>query len=247
MRLFLLVVFALAALARPAAAQLVDEDSVVEYDRSFYAEISAPYPGGTGIYLAGNLQNLLAAQGYTKFSNSVHETFTSGIYSRWGRIKVGLAFGFNPPLNRQSNNAAFRSQRQFTVLRLGYSVLNTRNRRFFVNLGFGAFEWEEQVLNTNPAGQGVVTWASLRGRNLPSQTGFLLRNQQGVLDVGIELQIRERKRRDARFNYRVGYTWGLNPQAWQALGLTLTDAPVDRLQRIYLEANIALIHSRNKR
>jgi hypothetical protein len=247
MRLFLLVVFALAALARPAAAQLVDEDSIVEYDRSFYAEASVPFPGVTGFYLAGNLQNLLAAQGYTKFSNSVHETVTSGIYGRWGRTKVGLTFGFNLPFNRQSNNAAFRSLRQFTVLRLGYSVFNTRNRRFFVNLGGGFFEWEEQVLNINPAGQGVVTWASLQGRNLPSQTGFLLRNQQGVLDVSIELQMREQKRRDARLNYRIGYMWGLNPQAWQALGLTLTDAPVDRLQRLYFEVNIGLVRSRNKR
>jgi hypothetical protein len=247
MRLFLLVVFALAALARPAAAKLVDEDSVVEYDRSTMFE-SSLFVGSAGFDLAGNLQNLLAAQGYTKFSNSFQQTATFGIYRRWGRVKAGLTFGFNQPFSSTpTNNLLFRSQRRFGILRLGYTVFNTRNRRIFVNLGGGLFEWEEQVLNTNPAGQGVVTWASLQGRNLPSQTGFLLRNQQGVLDVSIELQMREQKRQDARLNYRIGYSWGLNPQAWQALGLTLTDAPVDRLQRFYVEVNIGLVRSRNKR
>jgi hypothetical protein len=245
MRNFILTAVALAALARPAAAQIVEADSIVEYDRSAILETSILI-NCFGLNFAGNLQNLLANQGFPKFSNTFQQTASFGGYYRWGRVKFGMSVGFDLPSTYRSGSLSFHSQRQFTVLRLGYSVFNTRNRRFFVNLGGGFFEWEEQVLNTNPAGQ-TVTWASLQGRNLPSQTGFWLRNRQGVLDVSLELAMREHKPQSARLNYRIGYMWGLNPQAWEAPGLALTDVPLDRLQRLYFEVNIGFVRSRNKR
>jgi hypothetical protein len=245
MRFFVLVVFALAALARPAAAQLVDEDSVVEYDRSSILETSMLI-STAGLNFANNLQDMLAQNGYSRFSNVFQQTAVFGVYYRWGRVKAGFSGGFDLPNINRNGQVWFTSQRVFTTIRLGYSVLNTRNRRFFVNLGFGAFEWLEQVQSPNSAGLSA-NWADLQARRLPNQTGVFLRNRQGVLDVSVEMLMRERKPNSTRLNYRIGYSWGLNPQAWEAPGLTLTDAPVDRLQRIYFEVNIGLVRSRNKR
>jgi hypothetical protein len=245
MRNFILTAVALAALARPAAAQIVEADSIVEYDRSAILETSILI-NCFGLNFAGNLQNLLATQGFSRFSTSFNQTAVLGGYYRWGQVKLGLSAGFDLPNTDRSGNLSVRHQRVFAAVRLGYSMLTTRNRRYFVNLGYGSFDWQVQVLNTSPSGQ-TVAWASLQGRNLPSQTGFWLNNQQRMLDFSIEVLMRERRPQSARLNYRIGYMWGLNPQAWEAPGLALTDVPLDRLQRLYFEVNIGFVRSRNKR
>jgi hypothetical protein len=234
-------------LAWPLAAQTlaqIEADSIVDFEQSTILETSMLI-NSFGLNFAGNLQQMLAANGFTGLTTAFRQTANFGGYYRWKRIKVGGTFGFDLPSNDTQKNLRLRTQRYYVAFRVGYGVVNTRNRRFFVNLGVGAMGWESHLYSTGPATISL-NWANLRPTNLPSQPSVFLTNTQPVLDASLEWLLRERKAREGRLNYRVGYMFGLRPRTWEADGVSLVDAPSDRFHRVYAEVSFSLVRSRHK-
>ncbi len=241
MRSFIFTIVALVALARPGAAQIVEKDSIVDFEQSLISETSL-FISSFGLNFADNLQQLLSSNGFSGAPTAFRQTANFGLYYRWAKVKLGFSLGFDLPSSLNDNNLRLRTQRYNGLFRLGYGVFNTRNRRFFANVGLGAMGWEAYLFSAGPA-TAATNWANLRPTSLPRLPSVFLTNTQPVIDVSFEVLLREHKHREARLNYRVGYMVGLKPQAWQAEGLILPDAPTDRFHRFYIDINFAFVRS----
>lgn len=120
----------------------------------------------------------------------------------------------------------------YTSLWVGYDVLNSRNRRLFINAGLGGMEYGLNVLRrTN---QAVPFGAILQ----TAQTGVIssLRLREvGYIDVNLEYARREKRRQSVGFTTRLGYRTSTYAKAYESDAYQLTGAPKERISQIYLQ------------
>ncbi|MBC8155650.1 MAG: hypothetical protein H7Z72_22405 [Bacteroidetes bacterium] len=122
-----------------------------------------------------------------------------------------------------------------TSLWVGYDVMNSRNRRLYINAGFGGMDYGLNVLRrTNQAVPFGTILQTAQTGVIPS----LRLRGVGYIDVNLEYAQREKGRRSAGFTTRLGYRTGTYAKAYESDAYQLIDAPKERVSQIYLQTVI---------
>lgn len=161
---------------------------------------------------------------------------------RYQRLKLLLQFGYgfnNYEPNEKDPRVVRRTYANYTGGTVGFDVLNTRNRRLYINLGAGSIKYDYAVINRSNqpvAFQNLPQYA--QAGNIPS-----LQLQNAYWDVNLELTQREKHRSSVGTVARVGYRRGWQTSAWKSSVFQLLEGPQDRISQVYFEFGIYL--SRN--
>lgn len=140
-------------------------------------------------------------------------------------------------------SVAQNSVANYTGLLVGYDVVNSRNRRLYVNIGIGGMEYGFNIFRrTN---QAVPFQTILQTGQTGTLSSLLLRNV-GYVDVNLEYAHRERRKRGIDVVTRLGYRSGTYTKAYESDAFQLTDAPKDRIGQIYLQTSLSLSTNNNK-
>ncbi|RIV18536.1 hypothetical protein DYU11_28605 [Fibrisoma montanum] len=158
-----------------------------------------------------------------------------GFGARYGRLKLMLQAGNAISLIRIANTEAESVARQnsagYSGMMLGFDVANTRNRRLYINAGFGSIDYEYSVYRRT---RQAVSFQNIlqtdQTGNIPS-----LRLRNNYLDVNIEYAQREKRKRGAESVLRLGYRRGLQARAWESDAFQVTGAPTDRISQFYFQ------------
>lgn len=127
-------------------------------------------------------------------------------------------------------------------LTVGYDLIDTRNRRLFLNVGAGVSF--HQISLYRPVNQTVSFQNMLNNNPAPSAPD--LRNNLPFVDVNLEYAQREKRRRGAGNSLRIGYRRQLQTQPWSSAAYNLTDSPQERFGQVYFQALIRLSINNNK-
>ncbi|CCH55305.1 hypothetical protein BN8_04555 [Fibrisoma limi BUZ 3] len=158
-----------------------------------------------------------------------------GFGARYGRLKLMLQAGNGISLIRIANvemeSVARQNSAGYSGVMLGFDVANTRNRRLYINAGFGSIDYEYSVYRrTNQAVSFQNILQTDRTGNIPS-----LRLRNNYLDVNIEYAQREKRKRGAESVLRLGFRRGLQARAWESDAFPLVGAPTDRISQFYFQ------------
>ncbi|SFQ83256.1 hypothetical protein [Hymenobacter arizonensis] len=156
---------------------------------------------------------------------------------RYKRLKLLFDGGYGVNLFQPNEKDARVVRRTYALsggATLGYDVLNTRNRRLYLNVGVGQLNYEYAVINRttqpvvfqnqpqyNPAG------------NIPS-----LQFRNDYWDINVEFSQREKRSRSIANVFRVGYRRGWQANAWRSGAFSLLEAPQDRISQFYFQAGL---------
>ncbi|MFD2570259.1 hypothetical protein ACFSUS_06405 [Spirosoma soli] len=158
-----------------------------------------------------------------------------GVGGRYQRLKLmiqtGFRFGFTALPREESALVAKKVNVGYTGALLGYDVVNSRNRRLYINAGIGGVAYEYSVYRrTNQ----VVPFQSVlqynQAGNIPS-----LRLTNNFWDVNIEYSQREKRKQSIEHVLRLGYRRGIRANAWDSDAFQLTGAPTDRISQFYFQ------------
>ena len=161
---------------------------------------------------------------------------------RYKRLKLLLQLGYGLNYyvpNEKDDRVVRRTYAAYTGVMLGFDVLNSRNRRLYLNLGAGNVNYDYAVINhtSQPVAFQSLPQYSQTG-NIPS-----LQFQNAYWDVNLELTQREKRKSSVGSVLRLGYRRGWQANAWRSDAFQLLDAPQDRLSQVYLQVGFYL--SRN--
>lgn len=170
------------------------------------------------------------------------QRFKGSVYASYG-----LEQGTRSPDNTgQAPLIARRQNFSGAVLFVGYDLANTRNKRVFLNAGFGGIRYEYNVFRaTNQA----VPFQTILQNNPPGSIPSLF-IASNYWDVNIEISQREKRRDALQLVSRFGYRRGFTADAWQSDAYQLIDAPSDRISQFYVQLSLYLSRnymSRSKR
>lgn len=142
-----------------------------------------------------------------------------------------------------SESVAQNSVANYTGLLVGYDVVNSRNRRLYINVGLGGMEYGFNIFRrTN---QTVPFQSVLQTGQTGTLSSLLLRNV-GYVDVNLEYAQREKRKRSIEYVIRLGYRSGTYAKAYESDAFLLIDAPRDRIGQIYLQTSLSLSANNNK-
>lgn len=159
-----------------------------------------------------------------------------GLGGRYGRIKamlqVGGGFSFTSLPSDGDSLVARQNTAGYTGATLGFDVANTRNRRLYINVGYGGIGYEYSIYRrTNRA----VPFQDLLAYNQPGNVPSLQVTNE-YWDINIEYTHREKRKRSAENVIRFGYRRGIQTKAWESDAFRLTGAPTDRISQFYFQA-----------
>lgn len=161
---------------------------------------------------------------------------------RYKRLKLLLLTGYGLNYyqpNEKADRVVRRTYASYTGGMVGFDVLNTRNRRLYLNLGAGSIRYDYAVINRSNqsvAFQNLPQYA--QAGNIPS-----LQLQNAYWDVNLELTQREKHRSSVGSVARLGYRRGWQTSAWKSSVFQLLEGPQDRISQVYFEFGFYL--SRN--
>jgi len=168
--------------------------------------------------------------------------FHYGVGLRFNRTKFLLQYGSGLKGSEASSSASTtyilqNSVANYTTLSAGYDLVNSRNRRLYLNAGIGGMSYGFTIFQrTN---QVVSFPAILQTSQVGNVSSLFLRNVT-YLDVNLEYTQREKRKRSAQWVTRLGYRNGLNARMYESQAFVLTDAPRERVRQIYLQLLFSL-------
>jgi hypothetical protein len=233
MKRFLLLLF---ISSHTALGQSVDSTQALplksNYKAGIILELGATL-GFTNFPAATSLLNSSGSQPSTHFDLFIN----TAIGVRYGRFKLMLGSGYGLGNASSSNEDSLITRllgANNTGFLLGFDVVNTRNRRLFINAGLGRIGYEYSVYRR--ASQ-VVPLQNLPQYNQPANIPSLsLANT--YWDVNIEYTQREKGKRSAQNVLRLGYRRGIRPDGWKSDAFQLVRAPADRISQFYIQGTI---------
>lgn len=163
------------------------------------------------------------------------QRFKGSLYASYG-IDQGTR---SPNNTGQAQLIARRQNFSGAVLFVGYDLANTRNKRVFLNAGFGSIRYEYSVFRAT--NQAVPFQTILQNNPAGSVPSLFLTNN--YWDVNLEISQREKRRDALQLVSRFGYRRGFTADAWQSDAYQLINAPSDRVSQFY--AQFSLYISRN--
>ena len=138
---------------------------------------------------------------------------------------------------------AQNSVANYTSLLVGYDVVNSRNRRLYINLGLGGMEYGFNIFRrTN---QAIPFQTILQTGQTGTVPSLLLRNI-GYVDINVEYGHRERRKRSIDFVTRLGYRSGTYAKEYESEAFPLINAPRDRIGQIYIQSVLSLSTNNNR-
>ncbi len=160
-----------------------------------------------------------------------------GIAYRHKKIKISLegelpVFTFSNP---NKKTAVFTSSSY--GLRLGYDVVNSRNKRVFLSFGVGAYQNIIQLYN--PIKQNVNMQDLLTTNFSVNQ----LKNEGLFWNFDIESYNKEKRKKDISEGYRIGIRFNPKSVAWKANGFMINDPIKDDFLQFYF--NFIILGSKN--
>ena len=238
------LLFALLLTGPAALGQAVDSAQAPgfppksDYKYSFITELGA----SNSLTFTPNMQSFFRQNGIereTIFDPFAH-LYVGGRYQRL-KLLLQLGYGLNyyEP-NEKDPRVVRRTYANYMGGTLGFDLLNTRNRRLYLNLGAGSIKYDYAVINHSNqpvAFQNLPQYA--QAGNIPS-----LQLQNAYWDVNLELAQREKHRSSVGSVLRVGYRRGWQTSAWKSSVFQLLEGPQDRISQVYVEVGFYL--SRNR-
>ena len=175
----------------------------------------------------------------------------TGVTIRINRIKLLLQNGFG--LNNAgtyydfpatgSEIVAQNSIAAYSGMLIGYDVINARNRRLYINAGFGGMEHGFNIFRRT---NRTVPFQDILQTTQTGTVSSLLLKNVGYLDVNVEYTQREKRKRSVGVVLRLGYRRGTYRKAYESDAFRLVDAPKDRIGQIYFQSLLNLSVNNNK-
>lgn len=171
--------------------------------------------------------------------------FHYGVGLRFNRTKVLLQYGSGLKGSEASDPASTtgttyvlqNSVANYTTVSVGYDLVNSRNRRLYLNAGIGGMSYGFTIFRrTN---QVLSFPAILQTSQAGNVSSLLLRNVT-YLDINLEYTQREKRKRSAQWVTRLGYRNGLRARMYESQAFVLTNAPRERVRQIYLQLLFSL-------
>ena len=171
---------------------------------------------------------------------------TLGFGVRYDRLKLGLQVGYGYSNNSQRDKDSLVARQvynRYTGVLLGYDLANARNRRLYINVGFGNIHYEYNVYRrTNQ----VVAFQNILQTGQPG-TIPSLKLSNNFLDVNLEYTKREKRKQSAENVVRLGYRRSLQAKAWESDAYQITGGPADRISQFYLQVTYYFSSNYTKR
>ncbi|MGA0556496.1 hypothetical protein ACO2Q8_07590 [Larkinella sp. VNQ87] len=181
-----------------------------------------------------NIRSYYRANG-TEPDSHLDPFINLGFGARYQRVKLMIqaGYGLNFSLPNDDVTRAARQQKAgFTGVMLGFDVANTRNRRLYLNLGYGSIGYEHNVYRRTDQ---TVPFENLTQYSQPGNIPSL-RLTNNYWDVNLEYTQREKRKESAQSVIRIGYRRGFESQRWQSDAFRLTGGPTDRISQFYFQA-----------
>jgi hypothetical protein len=172
-----------------------------------------------------------------KADSRVSSFYSSGFGYRHKRLKIMflLSFGIDPEVYYPSDSSlvARRQYQSANNLSLGYAIVNSRNRRVYLNAGIGGIRYEYTIFR--PTSRVVSFQNILTQTPTGSIPSLVLTN--GYWDINAEFSQPE-KQSPFQFMFRIGYRRGWRPNAWASDAYQIVGGPADRISQFYGQAGI---------
>jgi len=159
---------------------------------------------------------------------------------RLNRVKILAQYGFGIKDDKayydsaQNGNelVARNTLANYSALFVGYDLINTRNRRLYLNAGLGSLEYGYSLFRRSSQ---PVSFPAILSTSQPGTVPSLLLRNAGYVDVNLEYAQREKKKRSFEYTIRLGYRRGLSARAYESDAFPLVNAPRDRINQWYLQ------------